>query len=102
MDFFMQLELFVETEGFFFCHGGVDPADSMEQGKKNQHNLLWMREHLYAEELFWEKTLVCGHTPLREIRIAEKLICIDTGLHHYGVLSAIDVKSMELFQVKQG
>ena len=80
----------------------MDPAVSIEQGKQNHHDLLWMREHLYAEEHSWEKTLVCGHTPLRDIHISEKLICIDTGLHNYGKLSAIDVKSRELFQVNQG
>ena len=102
LGFFLHLELFVETERFFFCHAGVHPSVSIEQGKRNHHNLLWMREHLQAEELSWEKTLVCGHTPLRDIHVSEKLICIDTGLHYYGTLSAIDVKSKELFQVRQG
>jgi serine/threonine protein phosphatase 1 len=102
VDFFCSLELYVETEHFFFCHAGVDPAGTIEQGKLNHHNLLWMREHLYAEEQAWEKKLVCGHTPLRDIFISDKLICIDTGLHYDGCLSAIDVKSMEVFQVRQG
>jgi serine/threonine protein phosphatase 1 len=83
INFFLDLELYVETEHHFFCHAGVD----------------WMREHLYTDEPCWEKTLVCGHTPLRDIHISEKLICIDTGLHYYGTLSAIDVKSKEVFQV---
>ena len=101
MDFFEQLNFYVETEGFFFCHAGVDPSLPIEQGKHNLHNLLWMREHLYADTLNWEKTVVCGHTPLRDILISERLICIDTGLHYFGHLSAIDVKSMEIFQVAQ-
>ncbi len=99
IEFFLHLELSVETENFFFCHAGVDPTLSIEQGKQNHYNLLWMREHLYAKEYSWEKTLVCGHTPLRDMHISEKLICIDTGLHYYGKLSAVDVKSMEVFQV---
>ena len=102
INFFLDLELYVETEHHFFCHAGVDPAVSIEEGKQSPHNLLWMREHLYADEPCWEKTLVCGHTPLRDIRISEKLICIDTGLHYYGTLSAIDVKSKEVFQVNMG
>jgi serine/threonine protein phosphatase 1 len=61
-----------------------------------------MREHLNADETCWEKTLVCGHTPLRDMHMSGKLICIDTGLHYYGRLSAIDVKSKEVFQVNMG
>ena len=102
INFFLDLELYVETEHFFFCHAGVDPAVSIEEGKQSPHNLLWMREHLYTDEPCWEKTLVCGHTPLRDILISEKLICIDTGLHYYGTLSAIDVKSKEVFQESMG
>jgi serine/threonine protein phosphatase 1 len=99
MNFYLDTKLHVETEGYFFCHAGVHPALSIAEGKHNAHNLLWMREHLYADDPRWEKTLVCGHTPLREIHITEKLICIDTGLHYFGKLTAIDVKSRKIFQV---
>jgi serine/threonine protein phosphatase 1 len=99
--FFSNLELFVETESYFMCHAGVSPHASIEDGKQNLFDLLWMRDHLAADAPQWEKTLVCGHTPQRNVLVREKLICIDTGLYYYGKLSAIDLLSRKIFQVRR-
>jgi serine/threonine protein phosphatase 1 len=99
LDFYLNLEPFVEGDHFFFCHAGLDPRAGIEEGKRSMHDLLWMREHLYAENPSWEKTVVCGHTPLENPLIRPKLICIDTGLHYFGKLTALDVLSMEMYQV---
>ena len=99
IEFLTALIPFVETEHFFFCHAGVDPDTTLWEGKKNLFDLLWMRDHIYSDDFAWEKTVVCGHTPLREVLIKEKLICIDTGLYCYGTLSAIDVLTDQLYQV---
>jgi len=101
MKFFQELELYVESENFFFCHAGVDPYSSLEEGKENIFNLLWMRDHIYADHQVWEKTVVCGHTPLEELIINDKLICVDTGLYYFGILSAVDVISRDIFQVSR-
>jgi len=99
IEFLTELVPFVETEHFFFCHAGVDPENTLWEGKKNLFDLLWMRDHIYSDEFAWDKTVVCGHTPLREVLIKEKLICIDTGLYCYGTLSAVDVLTNQLYQV---
>jgi serine/threonine protein phosphatase 1 len=99
VDFFLSLEMYVESEHFFFCHGGVDPRKSLEEGKDSVYHLLWMREHLYADDPVWEKTVVCGHTPLRSPLLSPKLIGIDTGFHYFGTLTAVEVLSREVFQV---
>jgi serine/threonine protein phosphatase 1 len=99
--FFSGLELYVETENFFICHAGVSPFASIEEGKRNVFDLLWMRDHLYADAPEWEKTVVCGHTPQRKVLVREKLICVDTGLYYYGKLSAIDLLSRKIFQVRR-
>jgi serine/threonine protein phosphatase 1 len=101
LDFFLELAMYVESEGYFFCHGGVEPYRSIEQGKNSHFQLLWMREHLYANKPVWDKTVVCGHTPLREVLLTPRLICIDTGLHYNGKLTALNVKSGEIVQVGQ-
>jgi len=101
LDFLLSLSLMYETDRFFFCHAGVDSQTSIRQGKSNQIDLLWMRDHIFADELFWEKTVVCGHTPLPEVLLRERLICVDTGLYCYGKLSAVDVLSREIFSVKR-
>ncbi len=100
LEFYRSLDLYMETENFFFCHAGVNPLSSIEEGKKNPQDLLWMRSHLNASRVVWKKTVVCGHTPLRSPLITEKLICIDTGLYYFGTLTAIDVLNRRIFQVR--
>jgi serine/threonine protein phosphatase 1 len=101
VEFLEGLCHYVETENFFLCHAGVNPGSTIGAGKNNLFDLLWMRDHIYSEELRWEKTVVCGHTPMREVLIKEKLIAIDTGLFCYGTLSAVDVLTHRLYQVQR-
>jgi hypothetical protein len=42
---------------------------------------------------------VCGHTPLTNPLLSPKLIGIDTGLHYFGTLTAVEVLSREIVQV---
>ena len=97
--FFMNLPLYLESDRFLFCHAGVAPHLPVAAGKSNDFDLLWTREHIHAAVLAWEKTVVCGHTPLREVLFRDRLICVDTGLYYYGKLSAVDVLSREVYQV---
>jgi len=99
LDFFQNLDLYIETENYFFCHAGVNSTTPIEEGKRNLSDLLWMRSHLNASSFVWKKTVVCGHTPLVKPLVTQKLICIDTGLYYYGTLTAIDVLSKRVFQV---
>jgi serine/threonine protein phosphatase 1 len=101
VEFLRGLEMYCESERFFFCHAGVDPDVPVEVGKNNTFDLLWRRDHLYAENPVWEKTVVFGHTPTEEVVITEKHVAIDTGLYAYGTLSAVDVLSGQVFQVRR-
>lgn len=100
MEFFKSLYLYIETGSYFFCHAGISPHKTVEEGKQSTFDLLWIREHIGANNLKWEKKVICGHTPLEDVLVSDKLICIDTGLYYYGLLSAIDVVSGEIFQVR--
>ena len=101
LEFLSGLPLYIESDHFLFCHAGVSPHVPTAVGKLNDFDLLWMRDHIDAEELSWEKTVVCGHTPLREVMLGEKLICVDTGLFYYGTLSAVDVLSRRVYAVSR-
>lgn len=101
IEFFLGLPLFIESENYFFCHAGVNPYTSINDGKWKANDLLWIRDHIYSDNISWEKVVVCGHTPLRDVLITERLICIDTGLYYYGRLSAINVKTKEIYQVER-
>ncbi len=76
----------LETEHFFFAHGGIDPDMTIKDNLRymKPQDFCWMRGHLrsaYRESggYNWEKTLVCGHTPLPKPIMTEKLIALDTG-----------------------
>ncbi|MBN2322547.1 MAG: serine/threonine protein phosphatase [Spirochaetes bacterium] len=101
LDFFSRLPLYIESENFFFCHAGVAPHLTVSDGKRNEFDLLWIRDHIHAEELAYEKTVVCGHTPLAEVMLRKRLVCVDTGLFYYGTLSAVDVLSRTIYAVSR-
>ncbi|MBA7630794.1 Serine/threonine-protein phosphatase 1 [subsurface metagenome] len=101
IDFLLDLRLFIESDHYFFCHAGISPYSNVADGKRNAFDLLWMRDHIYAQELNWGKIVVCGHTPLHEVLITDQLICVDTGLFYYGKLSAINVMTEQIYQVQR-
>ncbi len=84
--FLRRSHFFIETDSYFFTHGGLDPELSIK------NNLLYykpsdfcfqrmhMRPDFLENNLFnWDKTLVCAHTPVNNPVMKEKLIAIDTG-----------------------
>lgn len=84
------LRLYWETEKFFFAHAGVDPTKPLKEQKEER--LLWERfgpQPLHPSG----KLLVCGHTeqPDRMPFLLPHGICIDTGVHAGGWLTALDV-----------
>ena len=79
---FLRWTSFVyDTPDFAFVHAGMDPrrtvAENIVMG--DIQTFLWSRDHLQADLSKWEKTVVCGHTPVKEPLNDEHLIGIDTG-----------------------
>lgn len=85
VEFIRETKMYLETDEFFFVHAGLRPgltiAENLEAGDEMVY--LWERGHLKATDLPWEKTVVCGHTPVPEPMDTEKLINIDTGCVFY-------------------
>ncbi len=85
VEFVRETKMYLETDEFFFVHAGLRPgltiAENLEAGDEMVY--LWERGHLKATDLPWEKTVVCGHTPVPEPMDTEKLINIDTGCVFY-------------------
>ncbi len=85
VEFVRETKMYLETDEFFFVHAGLKPgltiAENLEVGDEMVY--LWERGHLKATDLPWEKTVVCGHTPVPEPMDTEKLINIDTGCVFY-------------------
>jgi len=84
--FFKSCQFFIETENYFFTHGGLDPELSIKNNLLyyQPQDFCFQRIHMRPEFLNtnaynWEKTLVCAHTPVSNPVISERLIAIDTG-----------------------
>ena len=86
LDFFRSCQYFIETEHYFFTHGGLDPELSVKDNLRyyKPEEFCWQRMHLQqsfleSQNYRWEKTVVCAHTTVSEPVLLDKLIAIDTG-----------------------
>lgn len=96
IEFMRDTEILLETDDFVFVHAGMRPtltvAENLEDA--DPQVFMWERSHLKAAELPWEKTVVCGHTPVSEPVDKGNLLNIDTGCVFYtnpslGMLTAV-------------
>lgn len=100
-DFFVATEMYHETDQFLFVHGGIDPhksvADNLATG--DSYDFMWERRHLKNEPV-WEKTVVFGHTPMKDVLMHPRMVGLDTGCvfsdHGYGRLSALLLPEMRI------
>ncbi len=104
-EFFKDTVLYWETEDYFFVHAGMNPTKTIKENLENEYEreqFLWQRDHVYVRKTKWEKTVVFGHTPVKEPVIEDNMIGIDTGcVYHgrgYGVLTAVALPEMEFIQ----
>lgn len=79
--FFESTRMYYESKDFFFTHGGLNPSLTIEQNldEAEHQSFLWQRSHIHFNNPVWEKPVVFGHTPVREVLSEEKKIGIDTG-----------------------
>lgn len=103
LKFLICTKLFVEAEDWVFVHGGLPPKISIREALDNEswyESFLWTREHLENEHNEWEKTVVFGHTPVREPIQKEHMIGVDTGCVYprFGKLTAVILPEQEFIQ----
>jgi serine/threonine protein phosphatase 1 len=89
--------LYYETDEYLFVHGGIRPGIPLEQ--QDPKDLLWIREEFYAFPGRYPKTVVFGHTPMREVLMEEDRIGIDTACVYGNKLTCLILPSRELIQV---
>ncbi len=73
--------------GFFFVHAGVRPGIPL--ARQGEDDLFWIRDEFLLHEESFEKVVVHGHTPVREIDIRPNRINIVTGAYATGRLSCL-------------
>jgi serine/threonine protein phosphatase 1 len=76
--------------GFFFAHAGVKPGVPLAE--QREADLLWIRDEFLLYEGKFDKIVVHGHTPVREVDIRPNRINIDTGAYATGRLTCLVIQ----------
>ncbi|RCS24633.1 serine/threonine protein phosphatase [Phyllobacterium salinisoli] len=72
---------------FFFCHAGIRPGVPLD--RQDPEDLIWIRREFLDWTEPFEKVVIHGHTPLKEIDVRINRVNVDTFAWHSGRLSAI-------------
>lgn len=106
--FIRDTVLYLETDEFVFVHAGLKPDRSVAENlaRGDEMVFLWERDHLRIPDdaLPWEKTVVCGHTPVAQPINGPRLINIDTGCVYFmrptlGYLTAVRLPEREFVTI---
>ena len=98
LDFFKSLEVLVDCAEYYFVHAGLNPKKAFK--KQAVEDLYWIREGFIDETHNFGKTVVFGHTPHAEVIFdLPWKIGIDTGLVYGNMLSCVELKEGQIYQV---
>ena len=85
--FLEGLEFSLSVGDYFFAHAGARPGEALD--RQSQRDLMWIRNSFLDSEVEFEKVIVHGHTPSREVHVDRRRIGVDTKAYESGVLSAL-------------
>ncbi len=85
-----------ETEDFIFVHAGLRPEIPLSE--QNNSDLIWIRQEFISSNYDWGKTVVYGHTPLKEPLLTGSRMGLDTGCVYGRQLTCCDVQTREIWQ----
>lgn len=96
--FINDLPYYYEYGNYYFVHAGFQPGYNPENCPKQQ--MLWIRDEFIYSDYDWGKKVVFGHTPQNEPLFMDNKIGIDTGATFNRMLTAIELPSEKVVQVK--
>ena len=86
--FIKNLRLFYSIGKYLFVHAGINPEKVLKN--QNKIDFLWSRSDQFFDKNFkFEKIIVHGHTPEKEVVNFPYRINIDTGCFFSGKLSCV-------------
>ena len=86
--FLKNLQLSYTLGKYLFVHAGINPEKSLSE--QNEKDLLWSRSDKFFDKNFkFEKIIIHGHTPEKEVVNFSYRINIDTGCFFSGKLSSV-------------
>lgn len=100
MEFLRELSIFYESDQYFFVHAGVPDTPLHELDPVGDRQaMLWIRDRFLKSTYHWSKTIVHGHTWVRDVEIKSNRINLDTGCAYGGRLTAMQMSSRRIFSV---
>ncbi len=100
LEFFKSLENYIISNDYVFVHAGLCPLTDLYEQKADK--IFWIRDEFINNIHNFNKTVVFGHTPFKEILFhLPYKIGIDTGLAYGNKLSCVEVNSREVIEVKK-
>lgn len=90
---------YFENKTHFFTHGSYDPALPLDQQDGRTLRWLSLRDSAPGPHCSG-KIAVVGHTPQPELLDLGHLICLDTGCANGGKLTAMEIRSGEIWQAR--
>jgi serine/threonine protein phosphatase 1 len=99
---FMLATKLVHVEGdYVMVHAGVRPGRALD--RQTSHDLLWIRDEFIAQPHGLGRTVVFGHTPMRDVlKDLPYKIGIDTGCVYGGMLTALELPGLNIHAVRRG
>lgn len=96
--FFKALRSYYDTPDFLIVHAGIRPMVPLDRQTLN--DLVWIRHEFFQFVGRFEKPVVFGHTPMREVLMREDRIGIDTGCVYGGKLTCLKLPDRQVIQVR--
>lgn len=90
-NFLSQLKYFHAEDDYLFVHAGIRPGIALAD--QLPEDMLWIREDFLLHRKRFEKVIVHGHTPAPSPIVLSNRICVDTGAHATGQLTALILDS---------
>lgn len=91
--FLEGLEFSVAVGDYFFAHAGARPGEPLE--RQTTRDLMWIRNSFLDSDVGFEKVIVHGHTPTREVHADHRRIGVDTKAYESGILTALRLEGQD-------
>lgn len=96
LQFFRSLLPYYESDQYVFVHAGV--RSELPMNEQTIDDLLWIRFAFIENRKDFGKTVVFGHTPMKNLMIEKNKIGIDTGAVYGGKLTCVELPAMKIYQ----
>jgi serine/threonine protein phosphatase 1 len=102
LEFYKQLKFFHVEDQYIFVHAGLPDIEARHFDEySNPIEFLWVRDKFYNSSYSWGRPVIHGHTPIPECYLSERRINIDTGCVFGHKLTALELPSQKIYQVKR-